>query len=821
MHSARQNGVVAAKTPSRSRSKRAPEPTTEVVERIVDIDVGDEMRGSFLEYAYSVIYSRALPDARDGLKPVQRRILYQMAQMGLRPDRGHVKSARVVGEVMGRLHPHGDSAIYDALVRMAQPFSLRLPLIDGHGNFGSLDDGPAAMRYTECRLDNAASALVSNLDEDVVNFEPNYDGREQEPEVLPAAIPMLLVNGADGIAVGMATKMPPHNVTEVCAAAKRLIKTPGSTLKSIMKLVPGPDLPTGGQILGLEGIAEAYKTGKGTFRMRASTRIEQVTPRRKGIVVDALPYRVGPEGILAKIKELVQTKKIDGIADLVDLTDGEHGLQLVIEIKNGYSPEAIREHLFKLTQLEESFSINNVALVDGQPKTLGLIELLQVFIDHRIDVVRRRSQYRLTKAEDRLHLVDGLLLATLNIDDVVALIRSSDDASVAKERLINAFDLSDIQATYILDMPLRRLTKYSTIELESERDSLQATIKELKKILGNKDVLEGVVIDELDEAAKLYGTPRRTELLDGEHHTIQVADSLEIPDEPCTVVLTAQGLVAKDSARSDGETRESSHALHNVIDASTRSEFGLITNKGRALKVNVADLPMAGSGRSIAGAKPRELVSLERGERVVGILPLSESAPPVAIGTKHGVVKRLNYEDPGARGEWEIISLKSGDEVIGSAIAPDDSDCVFVTSNAHLLHFSASAVRPQGRGAGGMAGIKLGADASAVFFGAVDLSKENSVVTAAGASDAMTAATSSIKYSDFAEFPAKGRATGGVRCHKFLRGEDVLTHAWVGAGSPILETGSGKTIAQDLPTKARDASGEAFTGTLGAIGGRG
>lgn len=813
---------MARKPSTRTRKSSTPEPTTPIAERIVDIDVGEEMRGSFLEYAYSVIYSRALPDARDGLKPVQRRILYQMAQMGLRPEKGHVKSARVVGEVMGRLHPHGDSAIYDALVRMAQPFSLRLPLIDGHGNFGSLDDGPAAMRYTECRLDRAAATLVSNLDEDVVDFVPNYDGRELEPLVLPAAVPMLLVNGADGIAVGMATKMPPHNVAEVCAAAKRLLKTPGSTLKSIMKLVPGPDLPTGGQILGLEGIADAYKTGKGTFRMRASTRIEQVTPRRKGIVVDALPYRVGPEGILQKIKELVQAKKIEGIADLVDLTDGEHGLQLVIEIKNGYSPEAIREHLFKLTQLEESFSINNVALVDGQPKTLGLIEMLQVFVDHRIDVVRRRSQYRLNKAQDRLHLVDGLLLATLNIDDVVALIRSSDDASVAKERLINAFELSDVQATYILDMPLRRLTKYSTIELESERDSLNQTIKELKRILENQDVLEGVVIDELDEAAKLYGTPRRTELLDGEHHAIQISDSLEIPDEPCTVVLTAQGLVAKDSASAtgnEGNPRVSTHALHAVIDASSRADFGLITNKGRAYRVGVAELPMAGSGRSLAGAKPRELVSLERGERVVGLLPLAENAPTIAIGTKHGVVKRINYEDAGGKTDWEVISLKSGDEVVGAAIATDDQHCVFVTSNAHLLHFAAGTVRPQGRGAGGMAGIKLGADAEAVFFGAVDPAATNTVVTAAGASDAMTAATSSIKASSFSEFPAKGRATGGVRCHKFLRGEDVLTHAWVGAGAPILETGSGKAIAQELADRARDASGESFTGTLGAIGG--
>lgn len=778
------------------------------------------MRGSFLEYAYSVIYSRALPDARDGLKPVQRRILFQMSQMGLRPEKGHVKSARVVGEVMGRLHPHGDSAIYDALVRMAQPFSLRLPLIDGHGNFGSLDDGPAAMRYTECRLDRTATALVSNLDENVVDFIPNYDGRELEPVVLPAAIPTLLVNGADGIAVGMATKMPPHNVAEVCAAAKRLIKTPGTTLKTLMKLIPGPDLPTGGQILGLEGIADAYETGKGSFRMRASTRIEQVTPRRKGIVIDALPYRVGPEAIIGKVKELVQTKKIEGIADLVDLTDGEHGLQLIIEIKNGYSPEAIREHLFKLTQLEESFSINNVALVNGQPKTLGLIELLQVFVDHRIDVVRRRSQFRLTKAQDRLHLVDGLLLATLNIDDVVALIRSSDDAAIAKERLMNAFDLSEVQATYILDMPLRRLTKYSTIELETEQASLKATIKELQRILDNQDVLEGVVVTELDEAAKLYGTPRRTELLDGDHHAIQISDSLEIPDEPCTVVFTAQGLVAKDAPRADGQMAPlSRHALHNVIDTTSRSDFGLITNKGRAYRVNVTELPMTGSGRSVAGAKPRELVSLARGEQVVGLLPIDPAAPPIALGTKQGVVKRINFEDPGAKSDWEVISLKSGDEVIGTALAPDHFHCVFVTSTAHLLHFAAKNVRPQGRGAGGMAGIKLTGDTQVVFFGAINPQLTNTAITAAGSAAALTAATSSIKSTPMTEFPAKGRATGGVRAHKFLRGEDVLTHAWVGAGTPILETGSGKAIELPLATRARDASGESFTGTLGVIGG--
>lgn len=808
---------------SRSRAKKTTDDSdasNSVVERIVDIDVGDEMRGSFLEYAYSVIYSRALPDSRDGLKPVQRRILFQMSQMGLRPDKGHVKSARVVGEVMGRLHPHGDSAIYDALVRIAQPFSLRLPLIDGHGNFGSLDDGPAAMRYTECRLDKAASVVVSNLGEDVVDFAPNYDGRELEPTVLPASIPLLLVNGASGIAVGMATNMPPHNVLEVCAAAKRLIKQPGSTLKSIMKLVPGPDLPTGGQILGLDGIEDAYRTGRGTFKMRASCRIEQVSPRRKGIVIDSLPYGVGPERVISKVKELVIAKKIEGIADLVDLTDGEHGLQLIIEIKNGYSPEGIRDHLFRLTPLEESFGINNVALVDGQPKTMGLIELLQVFVDHRIDVIRRRSQHRLKKALERLHFVEGLLLATLNIDEVVSLIRSSDDGTIAKRRLMDVFELSDAQATFILDMPLRRLTKFSTIELESERDELAVTIKGLKNILKDEEVLKSLVIEELDEAAATFGTPRRTELLYGDHHFVQAAETFELPDEPCTVVLTSQGLVAKEKSRSErGEEFTSPHAIACFIDTTSRSDFAMITNFGRAYRVNVTDLPMQSSGKSLAGAKPKELISLERREFVVGLMPLHKDAPTVALGTKLGVVKRVANDAPDGKPFWDVISLKSGDDVVNAVVTTDEQHCVFVTSNAHLLHFPASLVRPQGRNAGGMTGIKLGSDSEVIFFGSVDTNASNSVITAAGASDAITAATSSIKMTDFAAFPSKGRATGGVRCHKFIRGEDLLITAWVGDNPARLETGTGKPVALELTPKARDASGDSFKGNLGAIGG--
>src|SRR4051794_19268409 len=419
------------------RSTTPPPQDEDFTEHIVDIDVSDEMQGSFLEYAYSVIYSRALPDARDGLKPVHRRILFRMAEMGLRPDRGHVKCARLVGDVMATLHPHGDTAIYDTLVRMAQPWSLRLPLVDGHGNFGTLgnDDPPAAYRYTECRLTPAALAVTEGIDEGVVDLRPNYDDRELEPEVLPAAFPNLLVNGASGIAVGMATNMPPHNLVEVVSAARHLITHPKATLDDLMRFVPGPDLPTGGKIVGLEGVREAYETGRGTFRTRATARVENVTPRRKGIVVTELPWGVGPERVKEKIAELVRSKKVQGITAVDDYTDRQQGLRLVIEVKNGFNADAILDQLYRLTPLEESFGINNVALVDGQPRTLGLRDLLQVYVDFRLDVVRRRSEHRLGRHRDRLHLVEGLLIAIVDIDEVIAIIRSSDDAETARTRL--------------------------------------------------------------------------------------------------------------------------------------------------------------------------------------------------------------------------------------------------------------------------------------------------------------------------------------------------------------------------------------------------
>ena len=492
-------------------------PPEDFEENIVDIDVAEEMRASYLEYAYSTIYQRALPDARDGLKPVQRRILYQMNEMGLRPDRSHVKCARVVGEVMGRLHPHGDSAIYDALARMAQPWAMRLPLVDGHGNFGSTggDDAPAAMRYTEARLTAAAMEMVASIDEDTVDFIPNYDGSEQQPDVLPAGLPNLLVNGASGIAVGMATNMAPHNLGEVIAAARFLLSHPDASLDALMRYVPGPDLPTGGRIVGLEGVREAYETGRGIFRSRATAVVEQLTPRRTGIVVTELPYTIGPEKVMARIKDLVQAKKLNGIADLKDLTDRKRGLHLVIEVRSGFNPDAVLAELYRLTPMEETFGINNVALVDGQPRVLGLKELLEIYVAHRLEVVRRRTEYRRRKRSERLHLVDGLLVALLNIDEVIAVIRSSDDAAAARERLMVVFELSEIQAQYILDTPLRRLTRYDRLELEREQDTLRSEIASLTAILESDSLLRDVVSDELAEVAKKFSTPRRTVLLEG------------------------------------------------------------------------------------------------------------------------------------------------------------------------------------------------------------------------------------------------------------------------------------------------------------------
>ena len=887
----------------RKPAKPAFDPRT-VKENIVETPLNEEMSKSFLEYAYSVIYARALPDARDGLKPVQRRIIYQMGQMSLNPDRPYMKSARVVGEVMGKLHPHGDSAIYEAMVRLAQPFAMRLPLVDGHGNFGSLDDGPAASRYTEARMAPAALGMNADIAENTVDFTPNYDNKLQEPTVLPAAIPNLLVNGGSGIAVGMATNMATHNLGEVVAAAKHLMRHPDATLEELIRYVPGPDWPGGGVIVGRKGIREAYETGRGALTTRSVTHIENVTARKKAIVVTELPFMVGPERVLERISEGVKNRKLDGISGAIDLTDRHNGTRLVIEIKTGFDPNAVLAQLFKHTPLQDNFTINNVALVNGRPHTMGLKEMLQVWVDHRRVVIRRRSEFRRKKALERLHLVEGLLLAMVDIDEVIQVIRSSDDAEAAKTKLIAVFDLDEIQAQYILDLRLRRLTKMSRIELEAERDDLKRRIEELERILASDEALDGVVIDEMDDAVAKYGTPRRTVLLDEDEEgnltpvvahgddgvsanamaaaraaaTVSsaaadvaaaakaakkagdenaTASALQIDDEPCAVMLSATGLIARTSEdaverwenRSASDGRAKDDQIVSMFRTSTRSSYGLVTSAGRLVLAHVVELPKVSADGPLSvtgGVKAEELLGMTentdpiRGERVIAAIDMPSTDDggqlvPLALGTRNGVVKRWNRESPTTMDSWSVIDLKDDDEVLAAAEARDEDRLVFVSTDSSLLTFEAKNVRPQGRTAGGMAGIRLAEGCSAAAFAVVPDGKvtwnyeegENGlfsasgavVLTVAGDSEALPGTENgAAKVTPLEMYPTKGRGTGGVRSQRFLKGQDTLILAFVGAYPLHASTQSGAPVELPKPDMRRDGSGTDLSAPIAVVG---
>lgn len=894
----------------RKPSAQTYDPRT-VKEHIVETPLNEEMSKSFLEYAYSVIYARALPDARDGLKPVQRRIVYQMGEMNLTPDRPYMKSARVVGEVMGKLHPHGDSAIYEAMVRLAQPFAMRLPLVDGHGNFGSLDDGPAASRYTEARLGPAALGMNADIDEDTVDFTPNYDNKLKEPAVLPAAIPNLLVNGGSGIAVGMATNLATHNLGEVVNAAKFLMAHSDATLEQLMRYVPGPDWPTGGTIIGRDGIREAYATGRGTLTTRAATHIEHVTARKQAIVVTELPYMVGPEKVIERISDGVKNRKLEGISGAFDLTDRHNGTRIVIEIKTGFDPHAVLVQLFKHTPLQDNFAMNNVALVEGRPHTMGLKEMLQVWVDHRRVVIRRRSEYRKKKALERLHLVEGLLLAMLDIDEVIQVIRTSDDADAAKSRLMVVFDLDEVQAQYILDLRLRRLTKMNRIELEAERDDLKKRIEELTRILASAEALDQVVTDEMDEAVAKWGSPRRTVLLDadpdgtltpvvaqgagasgvsksaleavkaattissaeadvaaaaaaakktGEQSTLTGA--LKIEDEPCVVMMSATGLIARTTpsamdvfnARSTSDERLRDDQITTIFETSTRATYGLVTSAGRLVLAHVVDLPALPAAATLSlkgGVQADELIGMTestdpiRGERVITAIAMEQPTsgktsakdesedggaaeakplPSLAIGTRNGVIKRWNREAPTTMDSWPVIDLKDGDEVVFAAVAEDDDRLVFISSDSSLLTFEAKNVRPQGRTAGGMAGIKLAEGARVAAFNVVPAGKvawtyeegENGltsgsgavVLTVAGDSDALPGTENgAAKVTPLEMYPTKGRATGGVRSQRFLKGQNTLILAWAGLYPLHASTSAGSPVELPKPDMRRDGSG--------------
>jgi DNA gyrase subunit A len=720
---------------------------------VVDVDVAHEMSESFLAYSMSVITSRALPDVRDGLKPVQRRIIYAMYGMGIRDDTPTRKSARVVGDTMGRYHPHGDGAIYDALTRLGQDFGRNVTLVHPQGNFGSLDDPPAASRYTECCLTSAAMDMIGEIGEDTVDFRPTYDGEGVEPITLPALLPNLLVNGVSGIAVGMATNMAPHNLGEVYEAIKLVMtkRRPKPTIDELMAVLPAPDFPTGGVIID-EGLRDAYLGGRGTIRVRARAEVGQVSARKQGIEITELPYLVGPERVIAKIKELMLAGRLNGIADVKNLTDRHHGLRIQVECKSGVNPRAVLTELFRLTPLEETFAINNVVLVDGEPRTLGLQELCEAYVDHRLDVVVRRSRFRLGKARDRLHIVEGFLIALDAIDEVVRLIRASQDTAEARAALMETFSLSELQANAILEMPLRRLTALEALKLEEERDELTATIADLEALLGSEQRQRTVVLKELGALVDRLGWERRSRIID----TDDVDDvlpaeplPLEITDDPCTVTFTTSGLIGREPG--DGTPKPTLGRHDVLVDLARTTNHATVfalTDRGRALTVTAMDVPeVAGRNR---GAAASEVVDLQHGESVVAVVVPGEH--PLLLVTRTGMAKRLSPDElAGTRSGQPVVKLKDDDLLVAAFAAPDGAEVVLVADDAQVLRTSVDTISLQGRGAGGVAGMKLRSGAAIVAAGPAP----------EGAMVLSVTDTGTAKLTDAAEVPAKGRGTGG------------------------------------------------------------
>ena len=740
---------------------------------IIPVPVADEMSESFLAYSLSVITARAIPDVRDGLKPVQRRILYSMLGMGLRPTNPHRKCARVVGDTMGKYHPHGDMAIYEALVRLGQDFARMVTLVDPHGNFGSLDDPPAASRYTECRLTEAAMEMVREIEEETIDFRPTYDGESTEPLYLPGLLPNLLVNGTSGIAVGMATNMPTHNLREVFDAISLVMKKrrPKPTLKELLEVLPGPDFPSGGIIVD-EDLKEAYKTGRGTFRIRAKVEFEKLTRTRQGIVVTELPYMVGPEKVVKKINELVVADKLSGIADAKNLSDRKSGLRLLITLKPNVNPEAVLAELYKQTPLEETFGINNVVLVNGIPETLGIYDLCKHYVDHRLNVVNRRTQFRLDRAQDRLHIVEGLLIALENIDQVVSIIKGSEDVEDAKAELRKELKLSEIQATHILDMQLRRLTALEMQKILDESEELALHISEYKKILASEQRQRTIVLKELEEIVEIYGVDRSTEIIDLKdvpvYDDIPLIEEKDIPDEPCLITLSTSGRVGRSPIEG---SRRSTPGQHDVLTAttfgSTLTSVFAITSEGRALSIQTADLGEI-KGRS-RGAAASKIFSTSKGEQVLTICSPGEEN--IVLITSNGTAKRITpaelRETPNGK---PVIKLKPNDKLAAAFTCPDGIDIVLVSSDAQTLRTSVDNISVQGRNAAGVLGMKLRDGVKVIGAGAAI--GDGAVVTVTD--------TGTAKVTPFEELTSKGRGGTGIRNSKFTKEKRLVLAKVVG-----------------------------------------
>ena len=690
----------------------------ETRQSLVPVDIEVEMRKSYLDYAMSVIVARALPDVRDGLKPVQRRILVAMNDLGLASNRGFRKCAKVCGDTSGNYHPHGEAVIYPALVRLAQDFSMRYPLIDGQGNFGSVDgDPPAAMRYTEVRLTRIAEELLADLEKETVDFVPNFDQTRVEPVVLPSRIPNLLVNGSSGIAVGMATNIPPHNIKEVIDAAILLIEKPDASLKEVMKLVPGPDFPTGGYIAGREGIEEAYRIGRGTFQMRAKAAIEQIGKDRENIVITEIPYQVNKARLIERIAELVQTKKLDGIADIRDESDRE-GMRIVIEVKRGEESKLILNNLYKHTQMQESFGMILLAIVAGQPRELGLLPLLRLFIEHRVEVVRRRSQFELRKAEEREHILLGFKKALEHLDEVIKLIRHSKAPKEAREGLMTTWKFTERQAQAILDLQLHRLTQMEREKILEELKEIQARIADLKEILASEKKLKGVIIAELREVAKEYGDARRTQIVE---HVEEIKLEDLIADVDMAITVSHAGYIKRTpvdvyrhqsrggKGRIGARTREEDFVEHLFI-ASAHSYILLFTSKGRIYWLKVYEIPEAAA--ATRGKAITSLVKFQEGETLTAVVParnLEETGRYVFLATRTGTVKKselAEFSNPRPSGII-AINLEANDALIGAKLT-DGKQMIFLASHeGQAILFRETEVRAMGRQAGGVIGMDL------------------------------------------------------------------------------------------------------------------
>ncbi len=688
---------------------------------IIPINIEDEMRESYLSYSMSVIIGRALPDVRDGLKPVHRRILYAMHEAGNTWNRPYKKSARIVGDVMGKYHPHGDAAIYDALVRMAQDFSMRYPLVDGQGNFGSIDgDPPAAMRYTEVRLAKISTELLDDLDKDTVDFVPNYDGGEMEPAVLPAKFPNLLLNGASGIAVGMSTNIPPHNLGEVVDAVIAQIKNPDITVSELMKYVPGPDFPTGGFILGKDAIRSAYETGRGILRIRAKAFIEkQKKGDREVIVVTQIPYQVNKAKLIERIAQLVKDEKIKGISDIRDESNRE-GIRIIVEIKKGENAEVVLNQLYKHTPMDTSFGVIMLALVGNQPKVLTLKQVIAQFIEHRKEIITRRTQYELAKAEARLHILEGLKIALDNLDEVIKLIRSSKSPAVAKEGLMKNLSLSDIQAQAILDMRLQRLTALEREKILEEREEIIKKVKKLKEILASEKLILDIAIEELQRIKEEYNDERRTEIIDSAEE-ISIEDL--IADEDMVVTITHKGYIKTTplsiyrSQRRGGKGRtgitvKDSDFVEQLFTASKHNYVLFFTNHGKCYWKKVHEIPEAGP--AARGKAMVNLLDLTKDEKVQAVLPISEFREDqyIIMATKKGTVKKtrlMAYSNPRSGGII-AISIREGDEVIGAALTSGNDDIFLASREGKAIRFPETEVREMGRTASGVRGMKLDED---------------------------------------------------------------------------------------------------------------